>query len=103
MEVAALRGGTDAEVVGGICQPQAHLRETPGRAIQDRGDRPDGDAATGEGRPDPGDPDAGAQAAGAGAQDHRRPLQHRARAGGAEPDLRPQVRRMTDLLLERSR
>ena len=38
-----------------------------------------------DGRPDPRDTDAGPQAPRAGAQDHRRPVQHRAGAGRARP------------------
>ena len=41
--------------------------------------------AAGRGRPDPGHPDAGAQAARAGQEDHRRPVQRRARAGRPGP------------------
>src|SRR6185312_5218127 len=53
--------------------------------VPDRGDRPPGATATGARRPDPGHPDPGAAAAIADPQDHRRPVEHRARPGGSGP------------------
>ena len=53
--------------------------------VPDRSDRPAEEPATGQGRPDPGRADAGAEAPGAGAEDHRRPVQHRTRPGGPGP------------------
>ena len=76
---AALRRGSVTEVAAGVRQPQGPVRRAPGRALRDRGHRPRGAAGAGPRRRHPRHPDARPPPAGAAAEDHRRPLEHRAR------------------------
>src|SRR6185295_3762225 len=79
---AAVRRGSDPQVRGGHRQSEEVLRGASRRQVPDRGGGPGAESADRADRPDPGHSHPGPEVALAHAQDHRRPLEHRARARG---------------------
>ncbi len=76
--------GSDTEVKSMLSRLiEGDMRELPCRKIQDRSDRPHEESAACQGRPDICNPHAGKEAPRALEENHRRPLQYRARSCGA--------------------
>src|SRR4051812_23298113 len=80
MAPASLHCRADAEIAHGARESEKALRRASRRQISHRGRGPAQESPPRQGRPDRRHPDTGAPAAITDAQDHRRPLGHRARA-----------------------
>ena len=95
--------GPDAEIDSRVPKPEADLRGTPGRAVRDRDHRPARESTARARRPDSGRAHARAAAAGTDQEDHRRPVEHRARARGPRPPASPVATRSHETAQRRTR